>query len=131
MSLVDCACAWHRKIYRLLGPSNVGSISCDDDVPMDLSVANSRSGGDGQLVQASAVTLPAVRIQIRDIGPYLRISFTGSVTVQRIMATPVVVELFKAEKLVLQVASSPKKHEVEVLSPDRPDQSFHKRMRNR
>jgi len=46
------------------------------------------------------------------------------------MATLVVVELFEVEKFVLQVASSPKGHEVEVLSPDSPDQSFHKRVRN-
>lgn len=77
------------------------------------------------------MTLPAVTIQIRDIGSYPRISFTRCVTVQRTMASLVVVELLKAEKLVLQVASSPEGHEVEVLSPDGPDQSFHKRVRNR
>ncbi len=47
------------------------------------------------------------------------------------MAPLVVVELLKAKKFVLQIASSPKWHEVEVLSPDSPDESFHKRMRNR
>jgi len=47
------------------------------------------------------------------------------------MATLVVVKLFKAEKLVVQVASSPKGHEVEVLSSDGPGQSFHKRVRYR
>ena len=47
------------------------------------------------------------------------------------MAALVVVELLKAKKLALQVASSPKWHKVEVLSPDSPDESFHKRMRNR
>ena len=46
------------------------------------------------------------------------------------MAALLVVELFKAEKLVLQVASSPKGHEVEVLSSDSPDESFHERVRN-
>ena len=96
-----------------------------------LSVANYCSSRDRQLVQASAVTLPAVRIQICNIGSYLRSSFAGSVTVQRIMATLVVVELFEVEQFVLQVASSPKGYEVEVLSPDCPDQSFHKRVRNR
>ena len=47
------------------------------------------------------------------------------------MAALVVVKLLKAKKLALQVASSPKGHEVEVLSPDSPDESFHKRMQNR
>ena len=47
------------------------------------------------------------------------------------MAALVVVELFKAEKFVLQVASSPKGHEVEVLSPDCPDESLDERMGNR
>jgi hypothetical protein len=64
------------------------------------------------------VTSSAVRIQIRDIGSYLGISFTGSVAVQRIMAALVVVELFKAERLVLQVTSSPKGHSYEATDPD-------------
>ena len=96
-----------------------------------LSVANYCSSRDGQLVQASAVTLPAARIQVCKLGSYLRSSFTGCVTIQRIMAALLVVELFKAEKLVLQVASCQKGYEVEVLSSDSPDQSFHKRVRDR
>ena len=47
------------------------------------------------------------------------------------MATLVIVEILKAKKLVLQVASSPKGHEVEILSPDGPDEPLHERMRNR
>jgi len=47
------------------------------------------------------------------------------------MAALVVVELLKAEKFALQVASSPKVHEIEVLSPDSPDESLYERMRNR
>ena len=47
------------------------------------------------------------------------------------MAALVVVEVLKAKKLALQVASSPKGHEVEVLSPDCPDESLHERMRDR
>ena len=47
------------------------------------------------------------------------------------MAPLVVVETLKAKKLALQVASSPEGHEIEVLSPDCPDESLHKRMRNR
>ena len=47
------------------------------------------------------------------------------------MAALVIVEILKAKKLVLQVASVPKRHEVEMLSPDCADEPFHKRMRNR
>ncbi len=47
------------------------------------------------------------------------------------MAPLVVVEILKAKQFVLQIASSPKGHEVEVLSPDCPDESLHERMRNR
>ncbi len=47
------------------------------------------------------------------------------------MAPLVVVELLKANQFALQVASSPKGHEVEVLSPDCPDEPFHKRVRDR
>ncbi len=47
------------------------------------------------------------------------------------MAALVVVEVLKAKKLALQVASSPKGHEVEVLSPDCPDEPFHERVRDR
>ena len=47
------------------------------------------------------------------------------------MAPLVVVELLKAKKLALQVASSPKGHDVEILSPDSPDESLDERMRNR
>jgi hypothetical protein len=39
-------------------------------------------------------------------------------TIHRKMATFAVVKLIEAPKLVLKVASSPKGHEVEVLSPD-------------
>ena len=47
------------------------------------------------------------------------------------MAALVVVELLKVKQFVLQIASSPKGHEVEVLAPDCPDESLHERMRNR
>ncbi len=47
------------------------------------------------------------------------------------MAALVVVELLKAKQFVLQIASSPKGHEVEVLAPDCPDESLHERVRNR
>ncbi len=46
------------------------------------------------------------------------------------MAPLVVVELLKAKQFALQVAGSPKGHEVEVLSPDCPDESLDERMRN-
>jgi len=38
------------------------------------------------------------------------------------MAALVIVELHKTEQLALQVTSSPKRYEVEILSPDRPDE---------
>jgi len=38
------------------------------------------------------------------------------------MAPLVVVEISEANKLVLQVASIPKRYEVEILSPDCPDE---------
>lgn len=47
------------------------------------------------------------------------------------MTPLVIVEIPKAKQLILQVASSPKGHDVEVLSPDCPDESFNERMRNR
>jgi len=47
------------------------------------------------------------------------------------MAPLVVVELLKAKQFALQVASSPKGHEVEVLSPDCPDESLYERVRDR
>ncbi len=47
------------------------------------------------------------------------------------MAALVVVEILEAIKFALQVASSPKRYEVEILSPDCPDESLHERMRNR
>jgi hypothetical protein len=46
--------------------------------------------------------------------------------------TPLIaVEIPKTKQLILQVASSPKGRDVEVLSPDRPDESFNERVRNR
>ena len=45
------------------------------------------------------------------------------------MAALVVVELLKIKKLVFKVASSPKGHNVEILSPDCPDESLDERMR--
>ena len=47
------------------------------------------------------------------------------------MTPLVVVEIPKAKQLILQIASSPKGHDVEVLSPDCPDESFNERKRNR
>ena len=47
------------------------------------------------------------------------------------MAPLVVVELLKAKQFALQVVSSPKGHEVEVLSPDCPDESLYERVRDR
>jgi hypothetical protein len=47
------------------------------------------------------------------------------------MAPLVVVEILEANKFVLQVASIPKRDEVEILSPDCADKSLHARMRNR
>ena len=47
------------------------------------------------------------------------------------MAPLVVVELLKAKQFVFQIASSPKGHEVEILSPDCPDESLHERVRDR
>ncbi len=70
-------------------------------------------------------------MQIYNLRSYLPGSFTGCVTVQRIMAALVVVELRKTEQFALQVASIPKRYEVEILSPDCPDEPFHKRVRNR
>ena len=46
-------------------------------------------------------------------------------------AALVVVEILEAGKFALQIANIPKGHEVQVLSPDGPDESFHKWMRNR
>ena len=84
--------------------------------PRSVSVANYYSSRDGQLVQASAVTLPAVRIQICNLASYFRGSFTRCVAVQRVMAPFVVVEILKAMQFVLQVVSSPKGYEVEVVN---------------
>ncbi len=47
------------------------------------------------------------------------------------MAALVVVEILKAKKFVLQVARIPKRYEVDILSPDCPDESLHERMRYR
>ncbi len=47
------------------------------------------------------------------------------------MAALAVVEILEARKFALQVVSIPKGHEVEVLSPDCPDESLNERMRNR
>ena len=47
------------------------------------------------------------------------------------MAALVVVEILEAKKLALQVASVPKRYEVEILAPDRADESFHERVRQR
>jgi len=46
------------------------------------------------------------------------------------MAELIVVEILEARKFDLQVANIPKEHEVQVLSPDCPDEPFHKRVRN-
>ncbi len=59
-------------------------------------------------------------MQIYNLRSYLPGSFTGCVTVQRMMAALVVVELRKTEQFALQVASIPKRYEVEILSPDCP-----------
>ena len=47
------------------------------------------------------------------------------------MAPLVVVELLIAMQFVLQVAGSPKGHEVEIVAPDCADESLDERMRNR
>jgi hypothetical protein len=47
------------------------------------------------------------------------------------MAALVVVEILEANKFALQVANIPKGHEVQIFSPDCPDESLHKRVRNR
>ena len=75
--------------------------------------------------------LPAVGIEIYNLRSILPGFLTGCVTVQRIMATLVVVEILEANKFALQVASIPKGYEVEILSPDCADEPFHKRVRNR
>ena len=77
------------------------------------------------------MTLPAVGMKIYSVRSYLPGSFTGCVTVQRIMAALVVVEILEINKFALQIASIPKRYQVEVLSPDCPDEPFHKRVRYR
>jgi len=77
------------------------------------------------------MTLPAVGMKIYNVRSYLPGSFTGCITVQRIMAALVVIEILEAKEFVLQVARIPKRYEVEILSPDCADEPFHKRMRNR
>ena len=67
-------------------------------------------------------------MQIYNLRSYLPGSFTGCVTVQRIMAALVVVELRKTEQFALQAASISKRYEVEILSPDCSDEPFHKRV---
>jgi hypothetical protein len=47
------------------------------------------------------------------------------------MAPLAVVEIPEANQFGLQVASIPKRYEIEILSPDCPDEPFHKRVRNR
>jgi hypothetical protein len=47
------------------------------------------------------------------------------------MAPLAVVEILEVNKFALQVASIPKGHEVQIFSPDGPDEPFHKRVRNR
>ncbi len=47
------------------------------------------------------------------------------------MAPLIIVEILEARKFTVQVASIPKRYEVEILSPDCTDEAFHKRMRNR
>jgi len=47
------------------------------------------------------------------------------------MAPLVVVEILEVKKFVLQVARIPKRYEVEIFSPDCPNEPFHERVRNR
>jgi hypothetical protein len=47
------------------------------------------------------------------------------------MAALIVVEILEGKQLALQVASIPRGHEVQIFSPDCPDEAFHKRVRNR
>jgi len=44
------------------------------------------------------------------------------------MAPLIIVEFLEARKFALQIANIPKGHEVQVLSPDGPDEPFHKRV---
>jgi len=76
------------------------------------------------------MTLPAVGIEIYNLRSCLPGSFARCVTAQRIMAELIVVEILEARKFDLQVANIPKRYEVQVLSPDSPDEPFHKRVRN-
>lgn len=61
------------------------------------------------------MTLPAVGFEIYNLRSILPVFLTGCVTVQRIMAALVVVEIFEARKFSLQVTSIPKRYKVEIL----------------
>ena len=78
-------------------------------------VANYKLSRARQVVQASAMTLPAVGMKIYNVRSYLPGSFTGCITVQRIMAALVVIEILEAKEFTLQVASIPKGHEVQIF----------------
>jgi hypothetical protein len=72
-------------------------------------VANHKLSRARQVVQASAMTLPAVGMKIYNVRSYLPGSFAGCITVQRIMAALVVVEILEINKFPLQIASIPKR----------------------
>jgi hypothetical protein len=67
-------------------------------------------------------------MQSYNLRSYVPGFLTGCVTVQREVAALVVVEILEAKKFALQVASIPKGYEVEIISPDCPDEPFHKRV---
>lgn len=52
-------------------------------------------------------------------------------TIQGVVRSPIVVVILESHQLPLEVAKSPKGHLVEILPPDRPDESFHERVRDR
>lgn len=68
-------------------------------------------------------------MQIYNHGLRLSGSSARRDTAQRMMAAIVVVEIPEAVQFSPEVSSIPEGHMVEILSPDRADQSFHKRVR--
>ena len=89
-----------------------------------------QSGSDRCLIQASTVRLPSIAVEIRDRSWPLRVLIRCS-PLQGVMCAMTVEVVPELEQLVLEIHSRPEQEAIQILVPNRSDQSLHKGMRQR
>ena len=87
-------------------------------------------GGHRCVIKASAVRLPSIGMEIGDWSWYRRVLVRRSPFQCRVRAMIVEVSP-EIEQLVFEIRSRPEQRAIQVLTPNRADQAFHKGMRPR